>query len=534
MFSAPQVDWLAVWPVLAVLSAGVIGILVEGFAPRTARRPIQLAVVATGLTLAMAGVVTLWADGAVRVAIVSEQFGPEAAGMLLDRTTLFLQGALLVVGALSIMVMSDRAKGRLDAFAPQAAAVPGSSYERQAFEAKLEHTEIFPLSMIALGGMMVFASAADLLTLFVALEVLSLPLYILCGLERRRRLLSQEAAMKYFLLGSFASAVYLFGMALIFVFTGSVSLSVLSAQLETARGADFANQVPALVVGVIMVVAGLLFKIGAVPFHSWTPDVYTGAPTSITGFMAAATKMAAFGALLRVLFGGLNVLDDIWTPMLIVVAAATMVLGSLVAIAQTDVKRMLAYSSIAHAGFILTALVAMPADLRSLNMAHSSVLFYLLAYGLATVAAFGLVALLREVREDGSTAGEATQLSQWAGLGRTQPVFAASFTVLLLAFAGIPLTSGFIGKFGVFQAAVEGGHAWLAVLGVLCSAAAAFFYVRVMVLMYFTETSARPVTVVAAPVAASAIGMGVVATLLLGVVPGPVLDLTNLLVVASP
>ncbi|PID54104.1 MAG: NADH-quinone oxidoreductase subunit NuoN [Micrococcales bacterium] len=535
MFTAPSVDWLAAWPVLAVLLAGVTGIVVEAFAPRWSRRSIQLALVTAGVGIALVGLVTAWVDGADRVVIRSATPGDIVpAGMLIDRTTLFLQGALLLVGALSLLLIAERAGGRLNSFAPQAAAVPGSSYERQAFQAKLEHTEIFPLAMFALGGMMVFASAADLLTMFVALEVFSLPLYIMCGLERRRRLLSQEAALKYFLLGAFSSAVFLFGVALIYAVTGTVSLPQLTLRLEQARGFDFANTLPVLVVGALFVLIGLLFKVGAVPFHSWTPDVYTGAPTPITGFMAAATKMAAFGALLRVLFSGLDVLSEMWSPMLIAVAVLTMVLGSLVAIAQTDVKRMLAYSSIAHAGFILTALVAMPDDLASLQQARSSVLFYLLAYGITTVAAFGLVMMVREVREDGSIAGEANLLSQWAGLGRTEPVFAAAFTVLLLAFAGIPMTSGFIGKFGVFRAAVDGGHAWLALLGVLCSAAAAFFYIRVVVLMYFSDTSARPVTVAVGPLAAAAISMGVVATLLLGVIPGPVLSLTDALVVAGP
>jgi NADH-quinone oxidoreductase subunit N len=280
---------------------------------------------------------------------------------------------------------------------------------------------------------------------------------------------------------------------------------------------------------VLLVLVGLLFKIGAVPFHSWTPDVYAGAPTPVTGFMAACTKVAAFGALLRVLYSGLPSLENDWGPALAVVAALTMVLGSLVALRQTDIKRMLAYSSIAHAGFILTGLVSVQ------ESGITSVLFYLLAYGFSTIAAFAVLTLVREQDEDGGIGGEATHLSQWAGLGRRSPLLAAAFTALLLAFAGIPLTSGFTAKFGVFSSAVEGGLAWLAVLGVLSSAAAAFFYVRVIVLMYFTEPSGeRGAVVETGALTVAAITVGVVATLVLGVYPAPFLEWAGALTAAAP
>jgi NADH-quinone oxidoreductase subunit N len=261
---------------------------------------------------------------------------------------------------------------------------------------------------------------------------------------------------------------------------------------------------------------GLLFKVGAVPFHAWTPDVYQGAPTPVTGFMAACTKVAAFGALLRLFYVGLGGLRWDWRPMMWGVAILTMVVGSVVALTQTDVKRLLAYSSIAHAGFILTGVIAVsPAGV-------SSVLFYLLAYGFTTIGAFATVTLVRDA------AGEATHLSQWAGLGRRAPVVAGVFAFFLLALAGIPLTSGFTAKFAVFSAAYEGGAGALALVGVLASAIAAFFYVRVIVLMFFSEPQVEgPTVVVPSVLTTISIALGVAVTVVLGVAPSPVLDLTE-------
>ena len=268
--------------------------------------------------------------------------------------------------------------------------------------------------------------------------------------------------------------------------------------------------------GIGLVSVGLLFKVGAVPFHAWTPDVYQGAPTPITGFMAACTKVAAFGALLRFLYVGVAGARWDYEPVLWTVAIATMVVGSVLAITQTDIKRLLAYSSIAHAGFILTGVLAF--DRTGL----SGAMFYLVAYGFTTIGAFAVVTLVRD------SAGEATHLSQWAGLARRSPLVAGTFALFLLAFAGIPLTSGFTGKYAVFSAAIANGGTWLAVVGVLSSAIAAFFYVRVIVLMYFSEPDGDAVSI-ATPSAYTiiAIGIGASVTLLLGVLPSPLLDLAG-------
>ena len=289
-------------------------------------------------------------------------------------------------------------------------------------------SEVFPLTMFAIFGMMLFPTTNDLIGMFVALEVLSLPLYILSGLARRRRLLSQEASLKYFLLGAFSSAFFLFGTALLYGYAGSVYFGDLSKAI--AAGPLAMNGL--LVPGAFLVFVGLLFKVGAVPFHAWTPDVYQGAPTPVTGFMAACTKAAAFGAILRLAYVGLDTGRWEWTNALVIVALLTMVVGSVLSVTQTDMKRLLAYSSIAHAGFILVGVLAF--DRKGVG----AVLFYIVAYGFSTIAAFAIVSL---VRQNGA---EATHLSQWAGLGKRYPVVAGAFAFLMLAFAGIPLTSGFV------------------------------------------------------------------------------------------
>ncbi|MBZ2198021.1 NADH-quinone oxidoreductase subunit NuoN [Occultella gossypii] len=512
-FVPPEIDWAALSPVLIVLGIAVIGVLVEAFVPARVRRATQVVLAVVGVGGALVAVAWRW--------VVVQADGPTAlvAGALReDAPALLAQAILLVCAFVGLLVIADRSSGE-DAFAPSGAAIPGSAYEAEARRAGLVQTEVFPLTMFAIGGMLVFPAAADLLTLFIALEVLSLPLYLLAGLARRRRLLSQEASLKYFLLGAFSSAFFLMGLALLYGYSGSVRFDAVATAVPATSGMD-----GMLLAGVLLVIVGLLFKVGAVPFHSWVPDVYQGAPTPVTGFMAACTKIAAFAALLRFFYVVAPGLQWDLTVVLWIVAIITMVVGTVLAVVQTDMKRMLAYSSVAHAGFVLLGVIALvPSGI-------SSVLFYLLAYGLATVGAFGLLTLVRERDADGNVTGEALHLSQWAGLGRRHPVLAVSFTLFLISFAGIPLTGGFIGKFAVFGAAIEGGAWPLVVVAVLASAAAAFFYVRVIVLMFFTEptgTDADPGTTVVRTEGLTAVAVVVCAigTVVLGVVPGPILDL---------
>lgn len=519
-FTAPNVDWAQLSPVILVLGAAVIGVLVEAFVPSRWRRPVQLSLGVVALVSSTVATALLWHG-------VHTTGGTSIIGgsVLLDGPALVLQGVIAILALLALLVIADRTTSGEDAFSPQAAGVPGSDYEELARRKGLAQTEVYPLVLFATGGMMIFPAAGDLLTMFVALEVLSLPLYLLTGLARRRRLLSQEASMKYFLLGAYASAFFLFGAALLYGFAGSVKLSDIAAAIPTVTGMD-----PLLFAGVAMVLVGLLFKVGAVPFHSWTPDVYQGAPTPITGFMAACTKIAAFGAMLRVVYVVLPGLIWDLRPALWAVAILTMVVGTVIALVQTDVKRVLAYSSIAHAGFLLTGVVSL--DSRGI----SGVLFYLIAYGVATVGGFAVVTLVRERAagtsdDPGAILGEATHVSQWAGLGRRHPWVAAAFSLFLLSFAGIPLTAGFIGKFAVFSAAVSGDAAPLAVVGVLVSAVSVFFYVRIIVLMYFTDESdaaaSRSTVVVMGRLTGVVVGVCAALTVLLGLFPSPVLDLVQ-------
>jgi NADH-quinone oxidoreductase subunit N len=500
LFVATKVNYGAVLPMLIIFGAAMIGVLVEAFTPRASRYRTQVGVALVGLVAALVAV----AYG------VGHQGSTLAGAVVIDGPALFLQGTILGLSILSMLAIAERFNGiGADAFTAQGASAPGSAQESAAVRAGATTTEVFPLTMFTIAGMLLFTAAGDLLTMFVALEVLSLPLYILAGLASRRRLLSQEASLKYFLLGGFSSAFFLFGSALLFGYSGSMDLGVISTAIGTQSGMD-----GLLIPGVLLVLVGLLFKIGAVPFHSWTPDVYQGAPTPITGFMAACTKVAAFGAILRFIYVGVAASRWDWEPALWAVAILTMVLGAVLSVTQTDIKRLLAYSSIAHAGFVLTGVLAFD------KVGISAVMFYVVAYGFSTIAAFAIVSL---VREGGS---EATHLSQWAGLGKNHPVVAGAFAFLLLAFAGIPLTSGFTAKFAVFSAAIGHGATPLAVIGVLSSAIAAFVYVRVVVLMYFSEPAGDSVRVVAPSILTTgAVTIGVVATLVLGVVPGPLLDL---------
>jgi NADH-quinone oxidoreductase subunit N len=270
-------------------------------------------------------------------------------------------------------------------------------------------------------------------------------------------------------------------------------------------------------IGTGLMLVGVLFKVGAVPFHSWIPDVYQGAPTPITAFMAAATKIAAFGAMLRIFYIALPGLHNDWRPVMWAIAILTMVIGTVTAVTQNDVKRMLAYSAVAHTGFILTGVIAQN------QSGVSSTLFYLFAYGFSTVGAFAVVGLVRNAQGE-----EDTALSRWAGLGRRYPVVGIVFSLFLLAFAGIPLTSGFVSKFAVFKAAGEGGAIPLVVIGVIASAVAAYFYVRVIVLMFFTEPpDDAPAVVVPSALSTAVVTITAAITFALGALPQPLLDLAN-------
>jgi NADH-quinone oxidoreductase subunit N len=504
MIEAPDISLAALAPLLFVFGAACVGVLIEAFWPRDTRHPVQVAVALVGTlgalvcTLLLAGSREITAGGALAV----------------DGAGLFLQATIAGLGALALLLFAERSLDPArSAFVVSAAVPAGSPRDRELLTVTRVQTEVYPLATFAIGGMMLFVASNDLLIMFVALEVLSLPLYLISGLARRRRLLSQEAAVKYFLLGAFASAFFLYGLALVYGATGSVRLSDIRAA-SLAGGTDIL-----LVLGLALLVVGLLFKASVAPFHTWTPDVYQGAPTPVTAFMAACTKVAAFGAILRLLYVAFGTAEWTWRPLIYGVAIVSMIVGAVLGLTQTDLKRMLAYSSIAHAGFLLTGVIGLGAGDGS---GLAATMFYLLTYGLTTIGAFAVLTLVR----DGD--GEATHLSQWAGLASRSPLTAAVMTLFLLALAGIPLTAGFTAKFAVFRAAIEQGAWPLVLVALLTSAVAAFFYLRVIVLMYFSPPAADGPTV-GVPGLPTIVVLAITATLTLalGIVPGSVLDLAE-------
>ena len=493
-FTSPVLNYTLLSPILILLAGALIGVLVEAFVSKALRSITQLTLTIGTLVLSLAQV---WK-------IRNAQSTTAAMGsVVIDGPAILLQATMLIIAIISVFVIADT-----DHFTALAAALPGSDEERHAVQTGNQVTEVYPLTLFAISGMMLFPVSSDLITLFVALEMLSLPLYLMAGLSRRRRLASQEAALKYFLLGAFTSAFFLFGMAYLYGYSASVTFAGIRESVVGGSGNDVL-----LLIGIAFVSIGLLFKVGAVPFHAWSPDVYQGAPTPITGFMAAATKVAAFGAMLRIYYTVFANAQWSWSPLLSAIAIITMLFGSLVAIAQRDVKRMLAYSSIAHAGFLLAGVIA-------LNKAGlDASIFYLFAYGVATVGAFAIVTLVRDAN------GEVTDLNRWKGLGKRSPWIAATFAGFLLAFAGIPLTSGFIGKFSIFSAAYENGAKAVVIAGVLSSAIAAFFYIRVIVLMFFTDPVQDGTSVeIPSSLTRIAIIFSIVLTIALGVYPAPLLD----------
>jgi len=471
--SHPPLEFRPVVPELILVGTAVFILLLDAIYPREDQRRLALLSLA-GLAAAAAYSVYLW----------SWVNDPRHPGSVLgdmvaaDRFAVFFRLVLLGVAALAVLLSYH--------------------YLDRAGEARGEY---YPLLLFATAGMTLIASSADLILVFLALEILSLSLYLMTGFSLRR-LASAEASMKYFLLGAFSSAFFLYGIALAYGATGTTNLSGIAGKLS--------GPVAPLALG--LGAAGLLatgfgFKVAAVPFHMWTPDAYQGAPTCVTAFMSAGTKVAAFGAFLRVFNVAFNPLIADWRPFVWAIAAVTMVVGSVLAIAQSDVKRMLAYSSIAHAGFILVGVTA--ASQRGIE----AVMFYTAAYAAMILGGFGVVMLV-------STKGERdTSLGAYAGLARRSPFLAAVLALFLLSLAGIPPTAGFIAKVAVFGAAIQSGYWPLALIAVLSSVIAAFFYIRVIVLMYMQEPSdAAPIE--RAPVAEIGIAVPAALTLLFGVLPG--------------
>ncbi|WP_415645638.1 NADH-quinone oxidoreductase subunit NuoN [Stackebrandtia soli] len=516
----PGIDYLALSPLLIVIGAACVGILLEAVLPRGRRYLAQLVLTIAALVAAVVLTIVNIVDGTNNP--VFSMTGPTGEpvrvdAVVMDGPGMFLMAVIGVLGIIAVLLIAERRVAAGGSFVAHAAVAADS--QADADQSKLPGaTEVFPLTLFSLGGMMLFCVSGDLLTMFVALEVFSLPLYLLCGLARRRRLLSQEAAMKYFLLGAFASAFFVYGVALLYGFANSVQLVDINTAVR-----DSGNSQVLLLAGLAMLSVGLLFKAAAVPFHVWTPDVYTGAPTPITALMAACTKVAAIGGLLRVFNVAFANSGDPsaaslvweWRPLFTAIAIATMVIGAVMAVTQTDIKRLLAYSSIANAGYLLVGVIA-------LGEAVGATLFYLVAYGFTVLAAFAIVTLVRDSN------GEATHLSRWAGLARRSPRFAVFFTLLMLAFAGIPLTSGFSAKFAVFSSALDAGQVGLVIVGVLSSVVLAFPYLKVVVLLWLSEpVEDAPSVSLPSFFTGTAVAAGVAATIILGLAPQFMLNMVE-------
>jgi NADH-quinone oxidoreductase subunit N len=378
-------------------------------------------------------------------------------------------------------------------------------------EVKIREGEFYALVLFATVGMILMASANDLIVFFLGLETMSMAVYVLTGMWRASGR-SSEAAMKYFLMGAFATGFLLYGIALIYGATGSTNLSSVSAYLlETPS--DWPLY---LVAGGLLLLIGFAFKVAAVPFHFWVPDVYEGAPTPVTGFMSVAVKAAAFGAWTRILLHRLSPLDSDWALPLWIIAIATMTIGNLLALSQTSVKRMLAYSSIAHAGYVLIALVS------GEEWGGAPLLFYLAAYTLMTIGAFAVLTAMTENGNPRET------YSDFAGLGFKRPFLAMAMSLFMLSLAGFPPLAGFAGKFYVFRSAVLAGHTNLAIIGVLNSLLSVAYYLRVIIAMYMQEGGTESKTFRQAPYLYVAVAMTVAGTLYLGIVPAPALEWTRI------
>jgi NADH-quinone oxidoreductase subunit N len=468
-------------PALIVALAGLAALLAQAFTPRGRRAP--------SAGLALVGLLAALAAVALLASSTERGRGAVLGGTLVaDEFALFGQALLLLVAILTVLL--------------------SPSYLRAC---GLERGEYYALTLFSLVGMFGLVSARELVALFVALEILSVALYGLAGM-RRDRIESQEAALKYFLTGAFSSAFLLYGIALLYGATGSTALDAIGIALRTAPPG---TRTLALL-GTGFVLVGFGFKVASVPFHMWAPDVYEGAPTPVTAFMAAGVKIAAFGALLRILSSAVPALGSSWRPVVAILAVLSMIGGNLGALAQSNIKRMLAYSSIAHAGYLLTALVAAPA------VAGEAVLFYLVSYAAVNLGSFGvLAALARDGREPLS-------LEDMAGLARRRPALAAALSVFLISLTGIPISGGFVGKFYLFAAAVSAGHAELAVVGVLMSAVSAYYYLRVVVAMYMREALGEDPWSAVGPGAGLALSVSAAALLFLGIYPAPLLALCRL------
>ena len=434
-----QVDFYVLLPLIILVVWACVLLLADLFIPKE-RKWLTALLAAFGLALTLG--------------FTLSQLGRENTGfnemVVLDGFSVFVNALLLLTGLLGVALAYGYVK-----------------------RMGIERGEYYTLMLFSISGMMLMAQAADLITFFLALELLSLPLYVLSAFARPKAE-SEESGLKYFLLGAFSSGFVLYGIALVYGATGSTALSGIVAAASAGTPSLL------LTIGAALILVGLGFKVAAVPFHMWTPDVYQGAPTAVTAFMAAGAKIAGFAALLRVFSTAFPSLATDLTPVLQAISALTMIVGNLIAIAQTDIKRMLAYSSIAHAGYILMAFVPYGnPDVAPVSIAAG--LFYLVAYAVTNFGTWGVVIALEQKE------GKGLAISDYAGLGKKYPALAAAMTIFMLSLIGFPPTLGLVGKFYLFRAVLSGGYVGLAIIGVVTSLISAYYYLRVVVTMYMQE-----------------------------------------------
>ncbi len=473
----PEIDLLLIAPEIIVTAFGFLVLLLDVFFPKGERKG-YLGVISL-IGILFAGFYTVPQMGSVRSGF---------EGMFIsDGYALFFKLTFLIIAFLTVLI--------------------SISYIHREM---IEFGEYYALILFATLGMMLMAAGSHLITIFLGLETMSISIYILAGMMREDKR-SVEAALKYFLLGAFATGFLLYGIALIYGATGSLYLKDIATYVASKN----LLRSPMLLMSLVFLTIGFGFKIASVPFHMWTPDVYEGAPTSITAFMATGVKAAAFSALVRVFFSALPAFRADWTSIMWVICIATMTVGNIVAISQTNIKRMLAYSSIAHAGYILVAFVA------GNDLGTSGILFYLMTYAFMNIGAFTVVILL------GKKGEENTLISDYAGVGFKYPLLAASMTIFLLSMAGIPPLGGFMAKFYIFSAAVKSKFYWLAIIGVLNSAVSVYYYLRVTVLMYFRESEREITGLQFSPASVIALILAVIGTLYMGIFPANVLSLAQ-------
>ncbi len=487
-FDAPSIEWWSLSPLLALLAGGLILLVVAALTPQWPRGMYAGLAALTGLVsggLAM----FQWDD-------ITEE-GPVTiidGALAWDTFAMFLTITICIAVVLAALVTND-----------------------YLLREGQDGPEVYALYIMAAIGGIVMSASSDLIVLFLGLETLSIALYVLAA-SNRRRAESQESGMKYFVLGGFSSAFFLYGIALVYGATGSTRFDQIVASLSEV---PVERKDALLLAGVALLLVGLGFKVSAVPFHVWSPDVYQGAPTPITAFMASASKAAAFGAMLRVLVVALPSRADDWRPVIWAVAVLTLLVGSIIAVVQTDVKRMMAYSSINHAGFILVGVEAAGHTNGLAGDGVPSAVLYLMLYSVLIIGTFAVIGLV-------AGKGDArTDIAAFRGLARRKPALALGLTVLLLAQAGVPLTSGFVAKFGVIRAAVEEDSYAIAIIAMVSSVIAAFLYLRVMVSVWLAEpeTGDEILEPVRTPFATSvAVALAVGFTLVVGVIPGWLID----------